>query len=121
MCASQAVHVLVEVHHLKSIELVRNLLDLLLLARLDDLHTLSIPFDVLSRRWFVLATSLDSAAGDLSIVDVSDLVVADRTGNNLGVAHDEVCVYRYDLNWYVLSFKARKAVSTLCRPSYIHA
>ena len=43
MCASQAVVVLVEVHHLESVELVRDLFDLLCLTRLDDFHTLCVP------------------------------------------------------------------------------
>lgn len=47
MRASQTVVVLIEVHHLETIELVRNLLNLLLLTRLDDLDALGIPADVL--------------------------------------------------------------------------
>jgi hypothetical protein len=43
MRAAQAMMVLVEVHHLKSIELVGDFLNLLLLPRLDDLHALCIP------------------------------------------------------------------------------
>lgn len=43
---SQAVHVLVEVHHLEAVELVRNLLYLLLLARLLDFDALGIPMRV---------------------------------------------------------------------------
>lgn len=75
MSASQTVHMLVEVHHLEAIELVRNLLDLLLLAGLDDLYTLSIPTNVLAWSGFVLTTSLDSATRHLSIVNVSNPVV----------------------------------------------
>ena len=43
MGASKAVHVLIEVHHLEAIELIRDLLDLLGLARLLDFDALSIP------------------------------------------------------------------------------
>lgn len=75
MCASQTVHVLVEVHHLEAVELVRDLFDLFLLARLDDLYAFSVPLDILARRGFVLTTSLDGAARNLAIVDVGDLVV----------------------------------------------
>jgi len=38
--------VFIEVHHLKSIELVGNFLDLLLLSWLDDLHALGVPSGV---------------------------------------------------------------------------
>jgi hypothetical protein len=37
--ASQTMHVLVEVHHLESIELIADFLDLLLLAWLDGFNT----------------------------------------------------------------------------------
>ena len=47
MCASQAVVVLVEVHHLHAFELLGDLPYLLLLTRLFDLNTLRIPADVL--------------------------------------------------------------------------
>ena len=47
VCASQAVVVLVEVHHLHALELLRDLPYLLLLAGLFDLNTLRIPADVL--------------------------------------------------------------------------
>lgn len=87
MCAPQTVHVFVEVHHLEPIELVRNLLDLLLLARLNSFHALSIPLDVFAWRGLVLASSLDGAAGDLSIVYVCDFVVRDWAGHDLTVAH----------------------------------
>ena len=43
MCASQAVHMLVEVVHLESIELIRNCLDVCLLVWLLDFDTWSIP------------------------------------------------------------------------------
>lgn len=43
MRASQTVHVLIKVHHLEAIELVRDLLDLFLLSRLNDFDTLCIP------------------------------------------------------------------------------
>lgn len=43
MGTSEAVHVLVEVHHLEAIELVGNRLDLISLARLDNLNTFCIP------------------------------------------------------------------------------
>ena len=75
MSASQAVHVLVEVHHLEAVELIRDLLDLFLLIRRNKFYALGAPFYVLARRRLVLTTSLDGATGDLSIVDVRDLVV----------------------------------------------
>jgi hypothetical protein len=40
--------VLVEVHHLESLELIGDFLDLVLLARLDYFHALGVPFDVLT-------------------------------------------------------------------------
>jgi hypothetical protein len=43
MRATQAMVVLVEIHHLKSIELVGYFLDLLLLPWLDDFHAFCIP------------------------------------------------------------------------------
>lgn len=43
MGASQAVVVLIEVHHLKAVELVGDLLDLLCLAGLDHLDAFGIP------------------------------------------------------------------------------
>lgn len=43
VCAAETVVVLVEVHHLEAVELVRDLLDLLLLAWLDDLHAFGVP------------------------------------------------------------------------------
>lgn len=43
MGASETVHMLVEVHHLESVELIGHCLDLLLLALLDILDALSIP------------------------------------------------------------------------------
>ena len=66
---------LVEVHHLESIELVRHLFDLLLLARLYDFHPFSIPFDVFAWRRLALATRLDSATGNFSIVYVRNSVM----------------------------------------------
>jgi hypothetical protein len=87
MCAPQAVHVLVEIHHLEPIELRRHLLDLLCLARLYNLDTLSIPLDVLARRRLVLPTSLDGATRDLSVVDILNLVVSDRTCNDISRTH----------------------------------
>lgn len=75
MCASQAVHVLIEVHHLEAVELIRNLFDLLLLARLYDFDTFSIPLDVFAWRRLVLSTSLDGSTWNLSIVYICNLVV----------------------------------------------
>lgn len=68
-------HVLVEIHHLEAVELVRDFFDLLLLARLNDFYALSIPVDVFARRRLVLTTSFDSAAGNLSIMDIRDLMM----------------------------------------------
>lgn len=80
MGAAQAVHVLIKVHHLKAVELVCDLFDLLLLSRLEDLYTLGVPFDVLARRGLVLATSLHCTAGNFAILEVCDLVMRDWTG-----------------------------------------
>jgi hypothetical protein len=87
MCAPQAVHVLVEIHHLEPIELRRHLLDLLRLARLLHLDALGIPLDVLARRRLVLPPSFDGTAGDFAIVDVRDLVVADGASDDIGRTH----------------------------------
>jgi hypothetical protein len=87
MRAPQAVHVLVEVHHLEPIELRRHLLDLLRLARLLHLNALGIPLDVLSRRRLVLPPSFDGTAGDFAIVDIRDLVVADGASDDIGRTH----------------------------------
>ena len=43
MCSSQAMMMLIEVHHLETIELVRHSLDLLCFSRLDRLDAMSIP------------------------------------------------------------------------------
>ena len=43
---SQAVVMLIEVHHLEAIELCRNIFDLLLLLRLSLLDAFSVPSDV---------------------------------------------------------------------------
>jgi len=43
MGAAQTVVVLVEIHHLKAVELIGDLLDLLFLAWLDHLHAGGIP------------------------------------------------------------------------------
>jgi hypothetical protein len=69
-------HVLVEVHHLKAIELVRNFLDLLFLARLDCLNTWSIPLDVCAWSFLVLSTSLNSTTCNFAIVDVLNSMLA---------------------------------------------
>lgn len=52
MGATQTMHVFVEVHHLEPIELIRDLLDLLFLARLDRLDAFSIPCKG-QRRFFI--------------------------------------------------------------------
>lgn len=44
MCASETMMMLVEVHHLKSIELLRDLPDLLFLPRLLNLNAMRIPY-----------------------------------------------------------------------------
>jgi hypothetical protein len=44
--ASQAMHVLVEIHHLEAIELLGDRLNLLLLSGLDLLYAFSIPLHV---------------------------------------------------------------------------
>jgi hypothetical protein len=67
--------VLIKVHHLEAVELIRDFLDLLLLARLDNLYAFGIPFDILTWSGLVLTTSLDSTAGNLSIVDVRNPMV----------------------------------------------
>jgi hypothetical protein len=87
MCAPQAVHVLVEIHHLEPIELRRHLLDLLRLARLNHLDAIGIPLDILARRRLVLPTSFDGTAGDFAIMDVRDLVVADGASDDVGRTH----------------------------------
>ena len=66
---------LVEVHHLEAVELIGDLLNLFLLARLNGFYALTVPLDVLARRRFVLTTSSDGATGYLSIVEVRNLVV----------------------------------------------
>jgi hypothetical protein len=76
MRASEAVHVLVEVHHLETVELIGHCLDLLFLAWLNHFDTRRIPFDVCTRCFLVLTTSFDCAAGDFSVVYVLDLMVA---------------------------------------------
>jgi hypothetical protein len=43
MGTAQAVVVLVEVHHLKAVELIGHFLDLLCLTGLDDFHAFGIP------------------------------------------------------------------------------
>lgn len=47
VCPSKAVMVLVEIHHLESIELIRDFFDLLLFTRLNHFYTLGVPPDVL--------------------------------------------------------------------------
>jgi hypothetical protein len=79
MRASQAVHVFVEIHHLEPIELIRHLLDLLFLARLDGLDSRIIPFDIGPRSFLVLSPHFDSPARYFSIVDILDLVVTNCT------------------------------------------
>src|SRR4051794_33941499 len=49
MCTSKTVHVLVEIHHLKTIELVGNSLDLLLFSGLYLFYSWRIPMDVSPR------------------------------------------------------------------------
>jgi hypothetical protein len=50
MCAPQAVVVLVEIHHLKAIKLVRDLLNLFLLPWLSNFNTFGIPNNLLGSR-----------------------------------------------------------------------
>jgi len=75
MRAAQTVHVLVEIHHLKTIELVRHVLDLFLLAGLDGFDAWSVPFDVYPRGFLILSAGFDGATGNLAIVDVLNSVV----------------------------------------------
>ncbi len=49
MRAPKAVHMLIEVHHLKTVELIRNVLDPLLLAWLLDLDSFGVPSKQLSQ------------------------------------------------------------------------
>lgn len=94
MRSSQAVVVFVEVHHLKAVELCRDLLDLLLLSGLNRLNALGIPgdsfqsetsrsneeceregpiyipLDVCARSRLVLASSLLRSTGGLASMDV---------------------------------------------------
>jgi hypothetical protein len=113
MRPAQTVHVLVKVHHLETVELIRDFLDLFLLARLDNLYALSIPLDILARCGLVLATSLNGAAGNLSIVDVRDLVVRDGTGYDVDFAHGEVCL-RYLMSGIKLPFKSTQGHLDIC-------
>jgi hypothetical protein len=83
------VHVLVKVHHLESIELVGDFLNLFFLAGLNCLHALSIPLDVGSGSFLVLSTSFDCATGELAIMDVLNSVVAQRAGLDSCSAHVE--------------------------------
>jgi hypothetical protein len=85
--ASQTMHVLVEVHHLESIELIADFLDLLLLAWLDGFNTFRVPFDVCTRCFLALSACLYGTAGDLSIMDVFDPVVAHGACCDLRAVH----------------------------------
>jgi hypothetical protein len=90
MCAAQAVHMLVEIHHLKTIELVGDLLYQLFLSWLYRFYARSVPLDVRAWRFLVLSTSLDCAAGDLAIVDGLNPMVAYGAGFDLSFAHVHV-------------------------------
>jgi hypothetical protein len=87
MRSPQTMHVLIEVHHLETIELSGNLLDFLFLIVWDILNTWRIPFDVCARGLLVLPTSPDSAARYLAVVDVLNLVVAHGACVDLSSAH----------------------------------
>lgn len=56
MGTSKAVHMLVEVHHLKAIELIGDFLNLVLFTFLDELDTFGIP----RTRLVILLTPLDN-------------------------------------------------------------
>lgn len=114
---------LVEVHHLEAVELIGNFFDLLLLTRLNILHIFSIPSDVLPRRRFVLTTSLHGTAGDLSIVDVCNLVVRDRTSYNLYIAHgDEYFDLVFDsIHKRRVRFRIIQGAMRAVHPSYVSA
>lgn len=90
MRAAQAMHMLIEVHHLKAIELIRHLLDLLLLAFPDGLHTRSIPLDIRSWGFLVLAASLDGSTWYFSIMDILDPVMTHGARFNLCSIHNRV-------------------------------
>lgn len=70
MCPSQAVMVLVEVHHLEAVELIRHGLDLLLLVLWNNFDAFRIPSDILSWGWLSLAICLDGAVGSFAGMDV---------------------------------------------------
>jgi len=93
MRAPQTMHMLIEVHHLETIELSRNLLDLLLLIVWNVLNTWRIPFDVFTSSLLVLPTSFDGAARYFAIVDILNSVVPHRACFDLSSTHaDELLV-----------------------------
>lgn len=87
MCASQTMHVLVEIHHLESIELIRSFLYLLRLPIRYNFNTFSIPFDILPWSWRVLATSSDCSVSNLTTTDVLDLVMPSRASSRFLSVH----------------------------------
>jgi hypothetical protein len=92
MGSSEAVHVFVEIHHLKAVELVGHFLDLFLLAWLDGFDAWSIPFYIGAGSFLVLSTGFDGPAGDFAIVNVLNPMVADGAGHNLCAVHLGVLV-----------------------------
>lgn len=113
-------HVLVKVHHLETIKLIRHLFYLLLLARLDDLDSRRVPFDVRAWSRLVLAARLDGAAGNLAVVDVLDAVMTCWTGHDLSCHCERFVPYLFDgiICWQSqlkISKWMKKDVLCLCR------
>ena len=81
VCATKTVMMLIEIHHLHSLELLRNLPYLLFLARLLDFDTLRVPGNILFVRHVVYdETLLWSSSEQVNIqCDVPLLVSCQQT------------------------------------------
>jgi len=97
MRAPQTMHMLIEVHHLETIELSRNLLDLLLLIVWNVLNTRRIPLDVFTSSLLVLSTSFDRTTRYFAVVDVLNSVVPHGACFDLGSTHADELLVVYEL------------------------
>jgi hypothetical protein len=87
-------HMLIEVYHLKAIELAGNLSDLLLLVIWDIFDTWCIPLDVCTWSLLILSTSFDGAIRYFAIANVFAFVVAHGAYLDLRSVHLNVSFSR---------------------------